>query len=180
MTEKSGNEKLSTDILFQEIEKRGTVNRENIHFVEQEEILLELYNRIAAIPASINKFAGMCNIYPSHLHDFLKGNKNLSRDKLIIVCIMLKLSLQESRNILKRLIQADFYPKNERDFEIMCGIRQKKSLYDINEILLAKDLTPLNSHAIFFAKFRSMPYTILKSQTDEKHPPGDLIKHFGG
>ena len=27
---------------------------------------------------------------------------------------------------------------------IMCGIRQKKSLYDINEILLAKDLTPLN------------------------------------
>ena len=60
MTEKSGNEKLSTDILFQEIEKKGTVNRENIHFVEQEEILLELYNRIAAIPASINKFAGMC------------------------------------------------------------------------------------------------------------------------
>ena len=180
MTEKSGNEKLSTDILFQEIEKRGTVNRENIHFVEQEEILLELYNRIAAIPASINKFAGMCNIYPSHLHDFLKGNKNLSRDKLIIVCIMLKLSLQESRNILKRLIQADFYPKNERDFEIMCGIRQRKSLYDINEILLAKDLTPLNEHAIFFAKFQSMPYTILKSQTDEKHLPGDLIKHFGG
>ena len=76
--------------------------------------------------------------------DFLKGNKNLSRDKLIIVCIMLKLNLQESRNILKRLIQADFYPKNERDFEIMCGIRQRKSLYDINEILLAKDLTPLN------------------------------------
>ena len=72
MTEKSGNEKLSTDILFQEIEKRGTVNRENIHFVEQKEILLELYNRIAAIPASINKFAGMCNIYPSHLHDFLR------------------------------------------------------------------------------------------------------------
>ena len=104
MTEKSGNEKLSTDILFQEIEKKGTVNRENIHFVEQEEILLEL----------------------------------------IIVCIMLKLNLQESRNILKRLIQADFYPKNERDFEIMCGIRQRKSLYDINEILLAKDLTPLN------------------------------------
>lgn len=104
MTEKSGNEKLSTDILFQEIEKKGTVNRENIHFVEQEEILLELYNRIAAIPSSINKFAGMCNIYPSHLHDFLKGNKNLSRDKLIIVCIMLKLNLQESRNILKRLI----------------------------------------------------------------------------
>lgn len=144
MTENTDKQKLSTDVLFQEIEKNGTVDKKDIHFVGQEEILLELYNRIAAIPASINKFAGMCDIYPSHLHDFLKGTKNLSRDKLIIVCIVLKLNLQESRNILKRLIQADFYPKNERDFEIMCGIRQGKGLDDINEILLIKGLTPLS------------------------------------
>jgi hypothetical protein len=144
MTETTDKQKLSTDVLFQEIEKNGTVDKNDIHFIGQEEILLELYNRIAAIPASINKFAGMCDIYPSHLHDFLKGTKNLSRDKLIIVCIVLKLNLQESRNILKRLIQADFYPKNERDFEIMCGIRQGKGLDDINEILLIKGLTPLS------------------------------------
>ena len=144
MTETTDKQKLSTDVLFQEIEKNGTVDKNDIHFIGQEEILLELYNRIAAIPASINKFVGMCDIYPSHLHDFLKGTKNLSRDKLIIVCIVLKLNLQESRNILKRLIQADFYPKNERDFEIMCGIRQGKGLDDINEILLIKGLTPLS------------------------------------
>lgn len=144
MTETTDKQKLSTDVLFQEIEKNGTVDKKDIHFIGQEEILLELYNRIAAIPASINKFAGMCDIYPSHLHDFLKGTKNLSRDKLIIVCIVLKLNLQESRNLLKRLIQADFYPKNERDFEIMCGIRQGKGLDDINEILLIKGLTPLS------------------------------------
>lgn len=144
MTETTDKQKLSTDVLFQEIEKNGTVDKKDIHFIGQEEILLELYNRIAAIPASINKFAGMCDIYPSHLHDFLKGTKNLSRDKLIIVCIVLKLNLQESRNILKRLIQADFYPKNERDFEIMCGIRQGKGIDDINEILLIKGLTPLS------------------------------------
>lgn len=146
MTETTDKQKLSTDVLFQEIEKNGTVDKNDIHFIGQEEILLELYNRIAAIPASINKFAGMCDIYPSHLHDFLKGTKNLSRDKLIIVCIVLKLNLQESRNILKRLIQADFYPKNERDFEIMCGIRQGKGLDDINEILLIKGLTPLSEY----------------------------------
>lgn len=144
MIENTDKQKLSTDVLFQEIEKNGTVDKKDIHFIGQEEILLELYNRIAAIPASINKFAGMCDIYPSHLHDFLKGTKNLSRDKLIIVCIVLKLNLQESRNILKRLIQADFYPKNERDFEIMCGIRQGKGIDDINEILLIKGLTPLS------------------------------------
>ena len=60
------------------------------------------------------------------------------------LCIVLKLNLQESRNILKRLIQADFYLKNERDFEIMCGIRQGKGLDDINEILLIKGLAPLS------------------------------------
>ena len=143
MTEKSETRKLTTDILFQEIEKNGTIDKEKVHLVEQDEILLELYTRIAEI-SSVNKFANMCDIYPSHLHDFLKGTKNLSRDKLIIVCIVLKLNLQESRNILKRLIQADFYPKNERDFEIMCGIRQGKGLDDINEILLIKGLTPLS------------------------------------
>ena len=94
MIENTDKQKLSTDVLFQEIEKNGTVDKKDIHFIGQEEILLELYNRIAAIPASINKFAGMCDIYPSHLHDFLKGTKNLSRDKLIIVCIVLKLNLQ--------------------------------------------------------------------------------------
>ena len=82
MTETTDKQKLSTDVLFQEIEKNGTVDKKDIHFIGQEEILLELYNRIAAIPASINKFAGMCDIYPSHLHDFLKisaaTNRSLS------------------------------------------------------------------------------------------------------
>lgn len=50
---------------------------------------------------------------------------------------------QETRQFLKSLIQSDFYPKNERDFEIMCGIRQKKDLDSINDMLLAKGLNPL-------------------------------------
>ena len=56
---------------------------------------------------------------------------------------MLKLNVRETRDILKRLIQADFYPKNERDFEIMCAIRQDRSLDEINEQLLSRGLTVL-------------------------------------
>ena len=66
MTETTDKQKLSTDVLFQEIEKNGTVDKNDIHFIGQEEILLELYNRIAAIPASINKFAGMCDTVIYH------------------------------------------------------------------------------------------------------------------
>ena len=128
MTETTDKQKLSTDVLFQEIEKNGTVDKNDIHFIGQEEILLELYNRIAAIPASINKFAGMCDIYPSHLHDFLKGTKNLSRDKLIIVCIVLKLNLQESRNILKRLIRQIFIPKMSVTLRSCAGFDRAKGL----------------------------------------------------
>ena len=138
------SEKLSTDILFQEIENNGEVDREKIEFVSREEILLEIYHKIEACGLSVNKFAEMCDIRSSHLHEFLHGTKNLSRDKLIIVCIMLKLNVRETRDILKRLIQADFYPKNERDFEIMCAIRQDRSLDEINEQLLSRGLTVLD------------------------------------
>ena len=137
------SEKLSTDILFQEIEKNGEVDREKIEFVSRDEILLEIYHKIEACGLSVNKFAEMCYIRSSHLHEFLHGTKNLSRDKLIIVCIMLKLNVRETRDILKRLIQADFYPKNERDFEIMCAIRQRRSLDEINEQLLSRGLPVL-------------------------------------
>lgn len=137
------NEKLSTDVLFQEIEKNGKVDRDKVDFVNREQILLELYRRIEATGLSVNKFAEMCDIRSSHFHEFLHGTKNLGRDNLIVVCIVLKLTVSETRNILKRLIQADFYPKNERDFEIMCSIRQGKSLDDINDLLLEKGLASL-------------------------------------
>lgn len=137
------SEKLSTEVIFQEIEEKGSVDRDKIDFVTREEILLDLYHQIEATGLSVNKFAEMCDIRSSHLHEFLHGTKNLSRDNLIVVCIVLKLNLREARNILRRLIPADFYPKNERDFEIMCGIRQGKDLDDINDILLTKGLTPL-------------------------------------
>ena len=137
------SEKLSTDVIFQEIEKKGSVDRDKIDFVTQEEILLDLYHKINDAGLSGNKFAEMCDIRSSHLHEFLHGTKKLSRDNLIVVCIVLRLNIQDTRKILKSLIQADFYPKNERDFEIMCGIRQKMDLDSINDMLLAKGLTPL-------------------------------------
>ena len=137
------NEKLSTEIIFQEIEKNGSVDRDKIDFVTREQTLLDLYHKIEATGLSGNKFAEMCDIRSSHFHEFLHGTKNLSRDNLIVVCIVLKLNIQETRKFLKSLIQSDFYPKNQRDFEIMCGIRQKKDLDSINDMLLAKGLNPL-------------------------------------
>ena len=135
--------KLSTNDIFAKIEKGEPVDVKEVEFVSPDTMRDKLYAKITEMPSSINHFANLCGIYPSHLHEFLHGTKNLSRDKLIIVCIMLKLNVRETRDILKRLIQADFYPKNERDFEIMCAIRQDRSLDEINEQLLSRGLTVL-------------------------------------
>ena len=40
------NEKLSTEIIFQEIEKNGSVDRDKIDFVTREKTLLDLYHKI--------------------------------------------------------------------------------------------------------------------------------------
>lgn len=140
-TEEGG---LNTNVLFEKIEENDPIDRNEIPFVSREETINDLYKKITASYRSINQFAEACGIYPSHFHDFLKGIKKLSRDKLIIVCITLKLNIKESRELLKRVIQADFYPKNKRDFEIMCCIRQGKSLSDTNEILSNMGLDPLD------------------------------------
>lgn len=138
------SQKLSTNEIFAKIEKGELVNVKDVEFVSPDEMRDELYRKITELPSSINHFADMCGIYPSHLHEFLKGTKNLGRDKLIIVCIVLKLNLKETREVLKCTLQSDFYPKNQRDFVIMSGIKARKSVDDINELLINNGLSVLS------------------------------------
>ena len=110
--------KLSTNDIFAKIEKGEPVDVKEVEFVSPDTMRDKLYAKITEMPSSINHFADLCGIYPSHLHEFLKGTKNLGRDKLIIVCIVLKLNLRETREVLKCTLPSDFYPKNQRDFII--------------------------------------------------------------
>ena len=127
--------KLSTNDIFAKIEKGEPVDVKEVEFVSPDTMRDKLYAKITEMPSSINHFADLCGIYPSHLHEFLKGTKNLGRDKLIIVCIVLK---------LKCTLQSDFYPKNQRDFIIMSGIKAHRSVDDINELLMNNGLSILS------------------------------------
>ena len=126
------------------IEKGEPVDVKEVEFVSPDTMRDKLYAKITEMPSSINHFADLCGIYPSHLHEFLKGTKNLGRDKLIIVCIVLKLNLRETREVLKCTLQSDFYPKNQRDFIIMSGIKAHRSVDDINELLMNNGLSILS------------------------------------
>lgn len=108
--------KLSTNDIFAKIEKGEPVDVKEVEFVSPDTMRDKLYAKITEMPSSINHFADLCGIYPSHLHEFMKGTKNLGRDKLIIVCIVLKLNLRETREVLKCTLQSDFYPKKPERF----------------------------------------------------------------
>ena len=75
--------KLSTNDIFAKIEKGEPVDVKEVEFVSPDTMRDKLYAKITEIPSSINHFADLCGIYPSHLHEFLKGTKNLGRDKLL-------------------------------------------------------------------------------------------------
>ena len=69
------SEKLSTEIIFQKIEKNGSVDRDKIDFVTREQTLLDLYHKIEATGLSGNKFAE-CVISALHIStNFYMGPK---------------------------------------------------------------------------------------------------------
>lgn len=129
------NTKLSTDEILKEIESGNTVDTDAIPFVERQEQLILLSRKIKEHYTSFDQCAHASIISPPHLNEFLNNKTQMSRDKLLCLCITLKCSIGETRQILRRLGSTDLYSKNRRDFEILNCIQQGKTLDETNEIL---------------------------------------------
>ncbi len=127
--------KLSTDEILKDFERGTTPDIKSIDFVKQREQLTQLSCRILEQYKSKSKFATACELSQSMLADFLNGKKELSRSKLLGICVTLNYTIQETRDLLHRLGYPDLYSRNRRDFTILDCIRQGKSLDETNEIL---------------------------------------------
>lgn len=136
-------QKLSTNAILEKWNSGESVDEAHVDFIDHQEILDTLYQDIISSGSSVNSFANRCLIYPSHLHDFLNGKKKLGRDNLVIVCIVLGYDIQKTQRTLQGVLQSSLYARNARDFQIMDGIRQKKSPEEINRLLIEKELDPL-------------------------------------
>lgn len=136
-------QKLSTNAILEKWDSGESVDESHVDFIDHNEMLNALYEDIISSGFSVNSFANKCLIYPSHLHDFLNGKKKLGRDNLIIVCILLNYDIPKTQRTLQGILQSSLYARNARDFQIMDGIRQKKSPEEINRILIEKSLEPL-------------------------------------
>lgn len=137
--------KLSTDAILEQIEQGQDIGPECIDFIEKKEVLEDLWQKILESYSSLSKFAIASYISPSHMNEFINGKKQMDRNKLICICIVLKFNIQETRHLLQRFGGFDLYSRNRRDFEILNCIKCGKNLDDTNEILRQKGLPPLHN-----------------------------------
>lgn len=135
--------KFSTNEILELMKARNAVLRENIEFVQPEQLRKQLSNAIKSAGYSINSMASECYITPSQLHGFLKGKKQMSRDKLLSVFITLDYSITRTQKLLIRFGYGELYTRNLRDFIILEGIKDKIGLDEINEKLEAESLESL-------------------------------------
>lgn len=105
----------------------------------------EILKDIKASGFSLTKFAEECDMTVSHLYDFLNGKKRLNRDKVLVICLELGYDYTRVCKLLRHLELPQLYPKEERDYLIMLGIEEKKTVQEIDDLLEEKKLATLCS-----------------------------------
>lgn len=70
-----------------------------------------------------------------YAYQIFSGRKTPSRDKVIMLCFGMNLSVDESQQLLKITGYPQLYGKNERDNAILFGLTKMISVIDMNNIL---------------------------------------------
>lgn len=133
-----------TDQIFDEI-KNNKNDEKTVQFIEETEVRDDLLRNINETGISHNKIADKCGIQPSQFSDFLKGKKKLGRDKLLALFIELDYSLDKTQSMLSRFGECPLYVREKRDYQIASAIQAHKSLDEIDEILIEKNIKPIMS-----------------------------------
>ena len=127
---------LTTDEILKRLDQNEPVSKEEIDFVTPRQLKdLLHYDITKNSKYSINQIATECNITPSHLSDFLNDKKNMNRDKILSLLIVLGYDITKTRQFLTGLGYNGLYARNVRDFIILNGIKDKLPLDKINEKL---------------------------------------------
>ena len=80
-----------------------------------------------------------------YVYQIFSGDKSPSRDKLIAIAFGLKLSDDETQQMLKLSGNRELYAKDKRDAIILFSLHHKKSVFETNELLFQHGLTVLGT-----------------------------------
>ncbi len=132
----------STDDLYQELMDTPNldayIKNNQAQFSNQNvaELLTKLYENYPLTKAELARQSEMSEVY---LHQVFSGRRKPSRDRLLCLCIGMRLSLEQTQHLLKHAGYARLYPKSHRDAIICFGLLHGFSLYDINDKLFVEN-----------------------------------------
>ena len=118
------------------------MKQEKMYFPSISGVLNELLGRKNKTVEALAELSGM---NPATIYRFMNNERNPSRNALLRIAITLELSISETQVLLKSGNCASLSASRERDLIIMDGLVNKKYFDDINQALIDKNLTDLNS-----------------------------------
>ena len=141
--------KKSTDKLLDTLKKKPTIEE---YFDENSSELLNctltqaLDQLLSEKQLSKAEVIRASNIDRTYGYQIFDGRKSPSRDKLIMLCFGIGLTLEETQRLLNIAGLRELYPRDSRDAIISFAILHHMNLIDANEILYDKQLKPLGDN----------------------------------
>ena len=140
-------------------ETQGSENvkstKELLHILESAKSLNELekftnelssMNSFSSFHEYINSYIAKKNIIPAELiqasliqrnygYQILNGTKHPGKDKIIALCLSLKLTVEEAQRALSLANECQLYAKKRRDSIIIFALNNQLSVIETNELL---------------------------------------------
>lgn len=79
-----------------------------------------------------------------YTYQIFSGAKTPSRDKLLSLAFGLRLSVEETQKMLKISGNRELYVRDTRDVLILFSLREKRTIFETNEILFDHACHPLS------------------------------------
>lgn len=139
------NEKPSTNDLLKRLNSATSVsdlekyNEETAQYslVTSFTEYIEMYRKMTGI--SVAQLIADAEIQRNYGYQILNGTKKPGRNKVIALCLALKMSLEDTQRALTLAKEGILYPKNARDSIIIFCINKKMSVIETNELLDEKE-----------------------------------------
>lgn len=135
--------KKTTEELLQLLKNTTNINtylqqqKDSIRTLELSEALERLLTEKSISKSDCIRQSGLDRTY---CYQIFSGIKRPSRDKLLALCFVMGLTVEETQELLKQTGYVMLYAKNERDSVILFSLYQKLTLAATNELLFDIEL----------------------------------------
>lgn len=123
-------------------EVRSRFRQERVEFPSFTGVLNELLGKKGM---SVDVLADLSGINPASIYRFMNKERNPTRNAIIRMAYAMELSLEETQVLLKSANLSTLSGTRDRDLIIMAGIINKNFIVDINQKLIDKGMTGLNT-----------------------------------